>query len=123
MTSHPIKEYIRKRRTSEAACLLRQTNLPSIEIGFRCGFDTYQTYIKTFKRNTGLTPRLYRKTEVIYSFERIRLHERFSYLEEREISERFPDVKVISLSPQEGIGYLHVADRDEGLEEEKVSTA
>ncbi|WP_372011833.1 helix-turn-helix domain-containing protein [Paenibacillus chitinolyticus] len=53
MTGHPIKEYIRKRRTSEAACLLRQTNLPSIEIGFRCGFDTYQTYIKTFKRNTG----------------------------------------------------------------------
>jgi AraC family transcriptional regulator len=24
MTGHPIKEYIRKRRTSEAACLLRQ---------------------------------------------------------------------------------------------------
>ncbi|MEC0371143.1 helix-turn-helix domain-containing protein [Paenibacillus chibensis] len=118
MTGHPIKEYIRKRRTSEAACLLRQTNLPSIEIGFRCGFDTNQTFIKTFKRNTGLTPGLYRKAEVIYSFERIRLHERFSYLEEREISERYPDVKVISLSPQKGIGYLHVADREERLEEE-----
>ncbi|TCZ78133.1 AraC family transcriptional regulator [Paenibacillus albiflavus] len=118
MTGHPIKEYIRKRRTSEAACLLRQTNLPSKEIGFRCGFDTYQTFTKTFKRNTGLTPGLYRKAEVIYSFEKILLHERFSYSEDREIFERYPDVKVISLSPQKGIGYLHVADREEGLEEE-----
>lgn len=118
IAGHPIKEYIRKRRTSEAACLLRQTNLPSIEIGFRCGFDTCQTFTKTFKRMTGLTPGLYRKAAVIYSFERIRLEERLSYSEEREVSERYPDVKVIRLSPQEGIGYLHAADREEGLEEE-----
>lgn len=121
LTGHPIKEYIRKRRVSEAACLLRQTNLPSIEIGFRSGFETYQNFIKAFKRNTGLTPGLYRKAEVIYSFERIRLNERYSYLEEREISERYPDVKVIRLSPLEGIGYFHVSDREEGLEGEACS--
>ncbi|WP_238322853.1 helix-turn-helix domain-containing protein [Gorillibacterium massiliense] len=117
MTGHPIKEYIRKRRTSEAACHVRQTNLPLNEIGFLCGFDTYQTFTKTFKRNIGLTPGLYRKADVIYSFERIRLQERFSYAEEREISERYPDVKVINLSPHQGIGYLHVSDREEGMEE------
>lgn len=121
MTGHPIKEYIRKRRTSEAACLLRLTNLPSNEIGFRCGFDTYQTFNNSFKRITGLTPGMYRKAEIIYSFERIRLHERFSYLEEREYSERYPDVKVISLSLQQGVGYLHVTDREDGLEEEAYS--
>ncbi|WP_240647513.1 helix-turn-helix domain-containing protein [Paenibacillus nanensis] len=120
VAGHPIKEYIRKRRASEAACLLRQTKLPSVEVGFRCGFDSYQTFVKTFKRLTGLTPGLYRKAEVIYSFERIRLNERMSYLEEREVSERYPDVKVIRLSSIEGIGYLHVADREEGLEEEAL---
>lgn len=120
VAGHPIKEYIRKRRASEAACLLRQTNLPAVEIGFRCGFDSYQTFMKTFKRLTGLTPGLYRKAEAIYSFERIRLYERMSYLEEREVSERYPDVKVIRLSSMEGIGYLHVADRVEGLEEEAL---
>ena len=117
MTGHPMKEYIRKRRTSEAACLLRQSNLSTKEIGFRCGFDTYQTFMKTFKRNTGLTPGLYRKAGIIYNFERIRLYERETYMEEREVTERYPDVKVIRLAPLEGIGYLHVADREEGMEE------
>jgi AraC family transcriptional regulator len=117
MTGHPIKEYIRKRRTSEAAFLLRQTVLPTNDIGFRCGFDTYQTFIKTFKRNIGLTPGLYRRAELIYSFERISLHERVSYWEEREVFERFLDVKVIRLAPLKGIGYLYTADREDGLED------
>lgn len=121
MTGHPIKEYIRKRRTSEAACLLRQTDLPTIDIGFRCGFDTYQTFIKTFKRNTGLTPGLYRQSELIYSFEWISLHERVVYLEEQEMSERYPDVKVIRLAPQKGIGYIHIAEREDGLEDAALS--
>lgn len=116
MTGHPIKEYIRKRRISEAAYLLRQTDLPTIDIGFRCGFDTYQTFIKSFKRSTGLTPGLYRQAELFFSYERISLYERVTYFEEREVSERYPDVKVIRLAPQKGIGYLHVAELEDGLE-------
>lgn len=121
VTGHPIKEYIRKRRTSEAACLLRHTGLPAIEIGFRCGFDTYQTFTKSFKRTTGLTPGLYRRAGLIYSFERIDTNEYESYLEEREVSERYPDVKVIRLDPRIGIGCLHAAEHEEGLEAEAVS--
>ncbi|WP_193726935.1 helix-turn-helix domain-containing protein [Paenibacillus guangzhouensis] len=121
IVGHPIKEYIRKRRISEAACLLRHTNLTTIDIGFRCGFDTYQTFIKSFKRNTGLTPGLYRRAEFIYSFERISLIERVTYLEEREISERFPSIKVIRLAPMMGIGYLYSASSEDGLEESSLS--
>ncbi|SEB50029.1 AraC family transcriptional regulator [Paenibacillus sp. GP183] len=121
MTGHPIKEYIRKRRTNEAAFLLRQTDLPTIDVGFGFGFDTYQTFIKTFKRYTGLTPGLYRKSELIYSFERINLHERVPYFEDREVSERYPDVRVIRLTPQKGVGYLHTANREDGLEDAALS--
>lgn len=121
LTGHPVKEYIRKRRTSEAACLLRSTGLSAIDIAFRCGFDTYQTFLKTFKRNTGLTPGLYRQAEIIYSFERISLKERVVYLEEREVSERYPSVKVIRLAPLQGIGYLYSAEKEEGLEDEALA--
>ncbi|KKO51694.1 AraC family transcriptional regulator [Paenibacillus sp. DMB20] len=121
MTGHPVKEYIRKRRTSEAAYLLRSTDLPAIDIGFRCGFDSYQTFIKTFKRNTNLTPGLYRQTESIFSFERIGLKERVTYLEEREVSERYPEVRVIQLAPLKGFGYLHTADRENSLEEDALA--
>lgn len=117
MTGHPIKEYIRKRRISETACLLRHTDLTTIDIGFRCGFDTYQTFIKSFKRITGLTPGIYRRAKLIYSFERINLNERVIYLEEREVSERFPSVNVIRLAPQKGIGYMYAAESENGLEE------
>ncbi|RXZ77645.1 AraC family transcriptional regulator [Paenibacillaceae bacterium] len=117
MTGHPIKEYIRKRRVSEAACFLRETNLPTIDIGIRWGFETYQTFIKTFKRSTGLTPGQYRKSDTIFSFERICLNEQVTYFEEREVSERFPDVKVIRFAPQKGIGYLYTAKQEVGLED------
>lgn len=115
-TGHPIKEYIRKRRTSEAAIMLRHTVLPMIEICFACGFDTYQTFVKTFKRNTGLTPSQYRQSGLIYSFERIDLSERTSYMEEREVTERYPGIQVIRRSAARGVGYLHVAESKRGLE-------
>ncbi|MFH0070816.1 helix-turn-helix domain-containing protein [Peribacillus sp. NPDC056705] len=116
MTGHPIKEYIRKRRISEAAVSLRQTALPTIDIGFMHGFDSYPAFISTFKRLTGLTPGAYRKSEIVYSFERLNLAQRVTYLEEREITERFPEVKVIRLGPHQGWGYLHVAEQEQGLE-------
>ncbi|MDO7906258.1 AraC family transcriptional regulator [Paenibacillus sp. JX-17] len=118
LTGHPVKEYIRKRRTSEAASLLRQTSLSSKEIGYRSGFDTYQTFTKTFKKYTGLTPGMYRKAEIIYSFECIRLQERYDYLENRHVTERFPDVKVIHLPVQHGVGYFHISECEEGIEAE-----
>lgn len=120
MTGHPVKEYIRKRRTSEAAFLLRQSELPANEIGYQLGFDAYQTFNKAFKRYTGLTPATYRQSEFIFSFERIRLQERVSYLEDRELSERYSDVRVIRLAPQSGFGYLHVSEAEEGIEDEAI---
>ncbi|WP_027084617.1 helix-turn-helix domain-containing protein [Cohnella panacarvi] len=120
MTGHPVKEYIRKRRTSEAAFLLRQSELPANEIGYRLGFDAYQTFNNAFKRYTCLTPATYRQSEFIFSFERIRLLEQVSYIEDREVSERYSDVRVIRLAPQSGIGYLHLADSEEGIEDEAI---
>lgn len=120
MTGHPIKEYVRKRRISEAARLLRYTDHATIDIGIGCGFQSYQTFINTFKRNTGLTPGQYRQAEFIFSFERINLLERVTYLEEREMFDRFPDVKVIRLSPQKGIGFLYAAEQEEGIEDDAL---
>ena len=121
MTGHPVKEYIRKRRLSEAANLLRLTELSVIDIGFRCGFDTYQTFAKTFKRTVGITPGLYRKAEFIYSFERIKLHEQVYCLEEKEVSERFADVSVIRAAPMKGIAYLHKAREEKGIEQSALA--
>ena len=44
------------------------------------------------------------------------LKEHVSYLEERALSERFPEVRVIRLNPQQGIGHLFVSEYEEGIE-------
>lgn len=116
LTGHPIKEYIRKRRINEAAICLRDTDLPTIDIGYRCGFESYPAFIKTFKRLTGLTPGQYRRSQLVYSFERLNLNEHVCYLEERQLSERFPEVRVIRLNPQKGIGHLFVSEFENGIE-------
>ncbi|MBD2868698.1 helix-turn-helix domain-containing protein [Paenibacillus arenilitoris] len=120
MTGHPVKEYIRKRRVSEAAVLLRQSGLSAIDIGFRCGFDSYQTFIQTFKRYAGMTPGLYRKAELVFSFERISLSERVAYMEEREVTERYPEVKVIRLAARRGMSKLFTARQGESIEEKAL---
>jgi hypothetical protein len=120
MTGHPIKEYIRKRRISEAANLLRYTDQPTIDIGIGCGFQSYQAFINSFKRSTSLTPVQYRQAKIIFSFERIRLSEQVTYLEEREVFDRFPDIKVIRQAPLRGIGFLYTTEREEGIEDEAL---
>jgi AraC family transcriptional regulator len=118
LTGHPLKEYIRKRRTSQAASLLRQSELSVLEIALECGFDSYQTFTKSFKKLTGLTPGVYRKTTLFYSFERINLLEKVSYSEKKELTEQYPDVKVLRRGEMQVISYKHYSAQREGLEKE-----
>lgn len=116
LTGHPVKEYIRKRRMSEAANELRYSKRPIAEIAWENGFESYHSFAKVFKRIVGITPAAYRKAELIFSFEPIRLAETVAYAEQREQSEAYPDVKVIRVQPMKVFAYLHIASQEEGIE-------
>lgn len=118
LTGHPVKEYVRKRRISAAADHLRYSSIPVGDIAVACGFDSYSVFAKVFKRIVGMTPTAYREADLFFSFEPIQLRERVEYVEEREQTERFPDVRVIRMWPQPMFSYVHIAGREEGLEEE-----
>lgn len=118
LTGHPLMDYIRKRRINRAAISLRHSDLPILDIAFECGFDSYRTFAAAFKKMTGLTPGMYRKADFYYSFERVNLHERIRYREDRELSQRYSDVKVIRIDPMQAIAYLHTSQELEGLEED-----
>ncbi|BBH24475.1 hypothetical protein Back11_58200 [Paenibacillus baekrokdamisoli] len=122
MTGHPLKEYIRKRRTSQAAILLRQTKLPIVDIAITCGFESYQAFTKSFKKLVGLTPGTYRDASLYYSFERVNLLEKVSYTELKEVSEQFADVKVIRMAPMPVLTYRYRSSLREGLEEQAFHT-
>jgi len=123
LTGHPVKDYIRKRRISVAADHLRNSNRKVEELAWDSGFESYHSFAKVFKKIVGLTPAAYRKADIIFSFEPIRLRESVDYLENREHSERYPDVKVIRLHPEKAHAYLHLSEQEEGMENEAFRAA
>lgn len=66
----PLARYILERKISHIAYELSQSNKPLIVLAFEYGFDTYEVFIRAFKRITGMTPSQYRKgfcyTEIAY---------------------------------------------------------
>lgn len=53
MTYH---EFITSQRFVKAQELVRGTNIPFIKIADICGFNTYSTFYRTYKKRFGITP-------------------------------------------------------------------
>lgn len=61
-TGLTVKEYIRKRRLSQAAYQLHCTGLPITEIAFSAGYEAPETFTRAFKKHYGVNPRTFRQT-------------------------------------------------------------
>ena len=57
-------QYLLRYRISQAALLLRETNLPVAEVGMRCGFDSPSHFAQTFRKYFSITPSAYRKGKI-----------------------------------------------------------
>ncbi|MDK2811668.1 MAG: two-component system, response regulator YesN, partial [Petroclostridium sp.] len=53
-------DYLNGSRIEKAKQLLKNTQLPVKEVGFRVGFNNIQTFMRTFKKYEGITPGQYR---------------------------------------------------------------
>jgi AraC-like DNA-binding protein len=65
--------YITRCRLDKARMMLMNTDGPVSDISFRCGFHTYDGFIKAFKKQYSISPTAYRnklKTEKHFDFER-----------------------------------------------------
>ncbi|HNX59237.1 MAG TPA: AraC family transcriptional regulator [Spirochaetota bacterium] len=61
-TGKTVIEYLNDLRISIACMMLRDTELVIEEIGYRTGFNDPAHFRRTFRKKTGLTPALYRRT-------------------------------------------------------------
>lgn len=57
----PLGKYIRLRRVTRAALLLRLTQAPMIDIAIRLRFDSQQSFTRAFRKLVGCSPMQYRK--------------------------------------------------------------
>ena len=69
-TGHSVKEYIRKRRVSNALSFIKSSDLPLAEIAFLCGYSSQQALCRFVKDATGMTPLAYKAGDSCYYFPR-----------------------------------------------------
>lgn len=60
VTNEKFSAYLAKLRIEKAQQLLSTTKLPIKEIGFRCGFNSAQNFIRVFKKYSGIPPGQFR---------------------------------------------------------------
>lgn len=68
VTGHSVKEYIRKRRLSNALLLMKTSEFTLAEIAYRCGFSSQQALCRAVKQSLGITPSAYKESEMFYFF-------------------------------------------------------
>lgn len=63
-TGNTVMTYIRNRRLSTAAALIRDTDQRLLEIALECGFQSHETFTRSFRKYFGLMPSELRRTGV-----------------------------------------------------------
>jgi AraC family transcriptional regulator len=67
-TGHSLKEYIRKRRLSNACAMIKHTDTSLVEIALLNGYETQQSFHKHFKNVLGITPLEYKNGDIYFCF-------------------------------------------------------
>jgi AraC family transcriptional regulator len=69
-TGHSVKEYIRKRRLSNALGLIKCSDMSLADIAYASGYSSQQALCKSVREAVAMTPTEYKKSEAGYYFPR-----------------------------------------------------
>ncbi len=95
LTGYAVKEYIRQRRISSAVEEIKETNDSILDIAIRYGFESNEAFTRASKRITGYPPSAFRKHDIKYSFERVNVLDKFIDAQDKDLIEKYPDIKVL----------------------------
>lgn len=105
LTGYQVKEYIRQRRLSFGAIELKSNNTCIIDIAVKFNFESGDSFSRAFKRLTGFLPSEYRKQNKTFLFERIEIMNKYFDEQDRELLERYPDIKVLKTVEPMKVAY------------------
>lgn len=68
LSGHSVKEYVRKRRLSNALALIKASNMGLTDIAVKCGYSSHQALCRSVKQTLGITPSEYKNSGIYYFF-------------------------------------------------------
>ncbi|MED1744738.1 AraC family transcriptional regulator [Brevibacillus borstelensis] len=100
-----VHEYIRKRRLSEAAVLLKQTQTSILDLAIACQYGSQEAFTRAFEATFGITPAKFRKANIPIS-----LQKKLDFLDDQkrakgEISMNKPNI--VQLNSIAIVGYAY----------------
>lgn len=63
-----LSEYIRNRRLSLSSNMIKQKNTTILDVAIKCGYNTHESFTKSFKKFHGITPSDAKKEDVVLSY-------------------------------------------------------
>jgi AraC family transcriptional regulator len=109
-----VKEYIRLRRISLAASELRNSDIRIMDIAVKYDFDSQDSFSRAFKRITRFLPSEWRYQQTEFSFERMNVLDKYFEIQDSELIEKYPDIKVLKkLEPVKVAYYCYYGTNPE----------
>jgi len=95
LTGHSVKEYIRKRRMTLAIDDIIAKKSTIMDIAIKYGFESSDAFSRSFKQIVGCNPSMFREVNTKYNFERMSVLDKYYEVQDKELLERYPDIKVL----------------------------
>jgi AraC-like DNA-binding protein/DNA gyrase inhibitor GyrI len=114
MVGYTVKDYIRRRRISEAGQKLIETDQRILDIALTYRFESQESFTRAFKQLVGQTPGSARKGNIPFFLKRIDLMDKYYDIQDSALLEKYPDIKVLKeLPPMRVAWYRHIGKNPE----------
>ncbi len=108
IVGYSVKEYIRYRRVCLAAKEIKYGDKRLLDIALQYAYESADAFSRTFKKVTGVLPSRYSHSDENFIFERIDLMDRYFVIQDEELANRYPDIKVLKeLNPMRVAYYCY----------------
>lgn len=114
LTGYTVKEYIRNRRFSKAAERII-SGKRILDVAIEYDYSSHAAFTRSFQKTTGILPGSLKKNEDSYQFERMSIMDKYFDVQDKELLEKYPDIKVLKeLSPMRVAYYCAYGKEPEG---------
>ena len=109
VTGETVMDYVRKRRLTEAAKALVQTNRRILDVALDWQYDSHEAFTRAFKRAYGITPGIFRRRRV---FVPLRVPLSLADIQPLGTKGAAMETRIINLSAMRVIGMAYVGKNE-----------